>query len=181
MKQLLTIAWQVALTVMLMALSGKHAVELPGIAVPITLQSMLPILLPLVLRSRNAVGGVVLYLVLGSLGLPVFANGASGFQHFQTNSGGYLIGFYIIALASAAMRSSLTSPRMLKALTLFIALHVALMIIGLTWIWLLNTSDIAFSTHVQPFLPGLVAKSVIGALIFELATRLRNTFQLQTL
>lgn len=145
--------------------------EFPGLAVPITLQSIIPILLPLLLTPRNVAGGILLFLLMGGLGLPFFAGGASGFEVFTSNSGGYLIGFYIIALVAGKLRHRMTAPRWLSSFTLFAALHLLLMIIGLSWIWIMDTSEIQFSTHIGPYLPGAVIKSVMGTLIYEIFKR----------
>jgi biotin transport system substrate-specific component len=76
-----------------MWISGRISFEIPALSVPITLQSMVAILLPLCLIGRYASGGILIWLILGALGLPFFADGNGGYQYFYSNSGGYLLGF----------------------------------------------------------------------------------------
>lgn len=61
--------------------------------VPITLQTFGVLLSGAVLGARRGFLAVLLYLVVGAAGLPVFAGGASGFGVFSGPTVGYLIGF----------------------------------------------------------------------------------------
>ena len=61
--------------------------------VPITLQSAAVVWLGLTLGSWRALSAVMLYLLEGAVGLPVFAGGLSGLICFAGPSGGYLCGF----------------------------------------------------------------------------------------
>jgi len=65
--------------------------------VPITLQTFAVLLSGAVLGARRGFLAVVLYLVVGAAGLPVFSGGASGFGVFSGPSMGYLIGFPLAA------------------------------------------------------------------------------------
>jgi len=71
-----------------------------GINVPITLQSMLIILVPLLFGFINGGMAVLFYLLLGGLGAPVFANGASGWDVFTGVSGGFFIWICLCSFCS---------------------------------------------------------------------------------
>ncbi|MEX2596035.1 MAG: biotin transporter BioY, partial [Salibacteraceae bacterium] len=150
-----------------MYLSGITPIELPGLNLPITLQSMFAILLPLSLKRRNAAGGILLYLALAALGVPLLATGVGGFEYFKGDSGGYLIGFYIIALTTAILKPQIKKPRYFYVFAIFILQHIIITLCGLGWIIVTGSSNIAFDTHLSPFLPGIVVKSFLGALIFD--------------
>lgn len=68
-----------------------------GGAVPITLQTFAVLLSGAVLGARRGFLAVLLYLGLGAIGLPVFAQGAGGIGVFAGASVGYLIGFPLAA------------------------------------------------------------------------------------
>ena len=57
--------------------------------VPFTLQNFAIGLIATVFRPREAVLSVGLYLLLGAIGLPVFANGGAGFHVLVGPSAGY--------------------------------------------------------------------------------------------
>lgn len=70
---------------------------LPSISVnglvPITLQTFGVLLSGAVLGARRGFLAVVLYLVLGAAGLPIFSGGAAGLGVFSGPTVGYLLGF----------------------------------------------------------------------------------------
>lgn len=156
-----------------MWLSGQVAFEIPGLSVPITLQSMLAILLPLCLAGRYASGGILLWLILGALGMNVFAESNGGYAYFYSNSGGYLLGFYIIAILTGKIKDRIPL-NWLQVGLLFMLMHALLIGLGLTWIWVDNYGVITMDTHLTPYLPGLFVKCFIGTLIFAIFTGITN-------
>lgn len=162
------------LTAAVMSLSGQFPIDLPGIPVPITLQSMFAILLPLTFRTTSATLGIVTYLLLALLGLPVLAGGGSGVEAFSGNSGGFLIGFAVIGAATHLWKERISSPRLAFLLGIFLFQHIFLVILGLSWIAIFKTSEIHWSTHVSPFIPGMLAKTILGAGLVEVYHRLRE-------
>src|SRR3954452_17547178 len=78
-----TIDWarQVAIVVgasLFVALCARISVPLPFTPVPLTLQNFGVLLVGLLLGSRAGFAALVIYLVEGAAGLPVFANGSLG-------------------------------------------------------------------------------------------------------
>ena len=65
---------------------------------PITPQSLMVVLWGVLWGWKVGTLAVVLYLVAGGLGAPVFAEGASGWQHFTGSTSGFLLAFPIGAL-----------------------------------------------------------------------------------
>jgi len=65
-------------------------ISLPIGPVPFTLQNFAIGLIATVFRPREAVLSVALYLLLGAIGLPVFAGGGAGFHVLVGPSAGYL-------------------------------------------------------------------------------------------
>jgi len=65
--------------------------------VPITLQTFGVLLTGAVLGARRGFLAVLLYLVVGAAGLPVFAGGSSGLGVFSGPTVGYLVGFPLAA------------------------------------------------------------------------------------
>lgn len=66
--------------------------------VPITLQVFFFLLIPSLLGAFKGFMTISLYLMLGLIGLPVFAGGTQGFQALLSPSFGYLIGSLAVAL-----------------------------------------------------------------------------------
>jgi biotin transport system substrate-specific component len=72
-------------------------VSIPFFPVPLTLQTLFVLLAGAVMK-RYAVIPVSLYVLLGSLGLPVFHTGVAGIGILLGPTGGYLAGFILAAL-----------------------------------------------------------------------------------
>ena len=68
-------------------------------AVPFTMQTFAVFVSVGVLGGRRGTYAVLLYLLLGAAGLPVFAGFSGGFGHLAGATGGYIIGFLFSALA----------------------------------------------------------------------------------
>ena len=74
-----------------------------GIGVPITLQTLGVMLAGLVLGPVRGFLAVLLYVVVGLAGLPVFAQGGAGLGNLVKPSAGYLLAFPLGALVTGAI------------------------------------------------------------------------------
>ncbi|MBZ4669735.1 MAG: biotin transport system substrate-specific component [Clostridiales bacterium] len=91
---------QLALTAMFAALTAvlsQISIPLPT-GVPITLQTLAVSLCGYVLGWQYGGAAVLVYLMLGAVGVPVFAGFTGGFSHFWGYTGGFLIGFLFMAV-----------------------------------------------------------------------------------
>lgn len=68
--------------------------------IPITLQNFFCILAGLILGGTQGSGATGLFLILGALGLPVFAGARGGWEVFTGATGGYLWGYFPASLVS---------------------------------------------------------------------------------
>jgi biotin transport system substrate-specific component len=83
-----------------MALSANISIYLPGTPVPITLQTITVLLSGIFLGSRFAMLSQMEYILLGIMGLPVFAGFKSGIFSLFGPTGGYILGFIFAAYIS---------------------------------------------------------------------------------
>jgi biotin transport system substrate-specific component len=72
-------------------------IEIPNQPVPYTLQTFFVLLAGALLGKRNGAASMGLYLILGSIGMPIFSGGAFGFSRILGPTGGYLFSFPIAA------------------------------------------------------------------------------------
>ena len=85
-------------------LAASAMVTVPLGPVPLTLQTLVLALLVVALDGRDAVRDVGLYLLLGTLGMPVFSGFAGGVGHLLGPTGGFLWGFFLGTACAAALR-----------------------------------------------------------------------------
>ena len=65
--------------------------QIPFGPIPITLQTLAIGLVASLFRPKEATLAVIIYLLLGAIGLPVFAGGSGGFQAFYGPTAGFLL------------------------------------------------------------------------------------------
>ena len=116
---------------------------------------------------QNPIGflSVLLYLVLGAVGLPVFADGNAGLEIFFGNTGGYLIGFLCASLFMGEWHK-MQWP--LKINTAILAMLLGTLIVLLCGYLKLSTSiglQAAYIHGIAPFIPGAIFKIIAGAYI----------------
>ena len=149
-----------------MALSAKLSV--PFYPVPLTLESLAVVLIGAAFGARLAGAALVLYLVEGALGLPVFAGTPAhglGLAYMAGPTGGYLLGFVLAALVVgffAERGADRSVPRLLGAMALG---HAILFATGYAWLARLIGSEAAWTAGVMPFLLGTLVKVLLGALL----------------
>ena len=68
--------------------------------VPLTIQNMLAILSACVLGGLNGSGAVGIFIILGTVGLPVFSGCHGGISYLMGPTGGFIAGYFLGALVS---------------------------------------------------------------------------------
>ncbi len=100
---------------LIVALSAQVIVPVPFSPVPMTLQPLAVLVVGGLLGASAGLGALLLYIVLGVLGLPVFAGGGSGLLHLMGPTGGYLLAFPIAAAVTGALVSPVLAPGAARA------------------------------------------------------------------
>lgn len=96
-------AIRVALGALVVALSAQASIDLPGSPVPITLQGLAVILVGGILGAKEGAAALVLYLLAGMSGMPVFSGGRAGAAWLLGPTGGYLLAFPVGAAVAGAL------------------------------------------------------------------------------
>jgi biotin transport system substrate-specific component len=155
------------ITVFAVANAVAARVEIPHQPVPYTLQTLVVLLAGAFLGARNGALSQMLYLVIGALGLPVFAAGRIGFAALLGPTGGYLLAFPI----AAAVVGYLIHRRRTLAWSFFS------MLIGLTVIFTLGTVQlyaVVFKDWVKAFDAGFLIFSWWDILKLSMAAMTYN-------
>jgi len=82
---------------LLIALFGRISIPLPFTPVPLVTHFNVCLLLGITLGSKRAAATVLLYIIEGACGLPVFAMGQGGFSVLFGPRGGYIFGYVAAA------------------------------------------------------------------------------------
>lgn len=85
-------------------------IKVPVPLVPFTLQFLFTMMAGLLLGGRLGAASVGIYIILGLVGLPVFAEGG-GFSYIFKPSFGYIIGFAVAAYVTGTIANRSARPR----------------------------------------------------------------------
>ena len=92
--------------------------------IPFTLQTFAVFLAVSILGGKRGTLSVVVYVLLGAIGVPVFAGFAGGIGIIMNNTGGYIIGFIFSALAMWLIESMLGRKLWVQAVSMVIGLII---------------------------------------------------------
>jgi biotin transport system substrate-specific component len=152
----LTDLHQLVWTALMAATIGAGAYLIVPIGpVPVSMQPFFVFLAGLVLGPRRGVMAVGLYLLAGTLGLPVFAGGRSGLGHLCGPTGGYLFGSLAAAWLCGLARRADGAITWGRGAAMGLAGLLSLYIVGAAWLkFALSMSwHNAWLVGVVPFIP----------------------------
>lgn len=155
----------------LLIVGSRVAIPLPGNPVPFTLQTLAVLLVGGALGMRRGALSAALFLALGLVGLPVFADSRGGLAVVLGATGGYLVGF-LLAAALVGRLAELGWDRRLGGSIGMNALGTAaIYLVGVPW--LAVTTQLSLGDAVRlgllPFLAADVIKLLVAAGTFPAA------------
>jgi biotin transport system substrate-specific component len=163
------------------AASAHISLPLPFTPVPLTLQNFAVILVGMALGPVAGFSAMVLYLVEGALGLPVFtpSGGPAGIFHLLGPNGGFLFS-YPLAAATAGWVIRAIQPlttRFRSALVAATTATLPIFLLGAGWLayYAHHSVSAAWSLAVAPFIPGEIVKITAAAGIFTSIQRWRQS------
>lgn len=165
---------------LLVAVCAHVSIPLLFTPVPVTLQTFAVLLLGLLLNPASAFAALVLYLLEGAAGLPVFSpHGPGGLLQILGPTGGYLLSYPF-----AAALTSLVARRLGRASFTSYAFSAAvgsllILALGASWFAVVAHQSVGtvLTMTVWPFLPGDALKLCASAGTALGYIRLRNRFR----
>lgn len=161
------------------AIGAYIVIPLP--LVPITMQTFFVSLAAALLGGTLGALSQVVYVLLGVIGLPVFAGGKAGFGVLMGPTGGYLAGFIVGAYIIGKLIEMKEKPGFLWMAFAMLIGHVALYVLGVAQLMFVAklTLGKAFAVGVLPTLPGGAIKIVAAAFVaVKLRDKIRQVFPL---
>ncbi|USN99128.1 MAG: biotin transporter BioY [Phycisphaeraceae bacterium] len=149
---------------LLMALTSQlvfHlAIPLEPFGVPLTLQTLWVLLAALCIGPRLGMLSMLIYVVVGAVGVPVFAGGEAGLLTIFGQTGGYILGFIacqpvVAAIVRRPDRSVRGWGAMIAAV---LAAHLIIFALGVPWLYVVRRLD--------PATPAIsIADAIYGGLV----------------
>ena len=139
---------------LLLALCAQISVFLPFSTVPITGQTFAVLLIGAMLGSKRGGLSVLVYIVEGASGLPVFSGGRAGAMMLAGPTGGYLIGFVAAAYVVGCLAERNWDRKISSSILAMVLGSIVIYFFGAAWLSVLAGVKAAIVTGVLPFIIG---------------------------
>lgn len=165
----------IGLMAAIICIVAPFSVPLSFTPVPISLANLAIYISAGILGSKKGSVSVIIYLLLGAVGVPVYAGWTAGFQRIAGPTGGYLIGFIFIALITGFFIEKFEGKLYMYAAGMILGTLVCYLIGSA---WLSMEMKLSFSKAlllgVIPYIPGDAVKIVLASILtYSLRVRLR--------
>ena len=155
----------------LIFLTARVYVVIPGNPVPYTLQTLGILVVGGALGLRRGGLAAALYVAIGIVGLPFFAEGKGGVQVILGATGGYLVGFVLAAGLVGRLAELGWDRRIGGALGATALGTLAIYLVGVPWLAVTTGMSLgdAIATGFVPFILIDIVKLVVAAVVFPAA------------
>lgn len=142
-------------------------ISIPTYPVPFTLQSLAVLLIGAFLGRKLGALAIIQYLILGAIGLPLFANGSGGIMALASPSSGYLYGYVFSAYLAGFAAERGYDRHFILGLIAFACAHQLLFVFGVVYLmgYLHITLIDALKVGYLPFVGVDVLKFIIATCV----------------
>jgi biotin transport system substrate-specific component len=156
------------------ALAAQVSIDLPFTPVPITGQTFAVVLVGAGLGAVLGLASLGLYLFVGALGAPVYADGKHGWDVLTGPTGGYIVGFVLAAGLTGYLAQRRWDRRFSSAVAAMLTGNVVIYLVGLPW--LAEQIDAGLEGTLEaglyPFVVGDLLKLYLAGALLPAAWRL---------
>ena len=142
--------------------------------IPITFATFAIYLAGAILGGKRGMVAVIVYIMLGAVGLPVFSNFNGGFTALLGPTGGYIIGYIPLVLLTGIFSEMNSKKHWTMIAGMFLG-TVALYTFGTAWFMIMTDSGLgrALTLCALPFIPGDALKIIcVSAIAIPLRSKL---------
>ena len=157
----------------LLAISSK--IQIPLTPVPVTLQTLVVLVMAMFLGWRAAGAASFLYLAEGAIGLPVFAQGG-GLPYLVGPTGGYLFGFLLSSLVLGYLSERGWDRSIILTFFAMTLGTIIIYFIGVSWLAIIKDLNTAIVFGLLPFLTPDILKIFLGTCIISAGWEIRNKY-----
>jgi len=153
------------------ALAAQISFRIPPVEVPFTGQTLAVLLTGGVLGSRRGAASMILYILAGAVGLPVYTEQSSGVDTFVGATGGYLIGFVVAAFVVGKFAERRWDRQVAKSIVGFVLGSAIIYLFGVLGLMINLDMDLAgaITNGVMPFLAWDAIKAATAGLLMPAA------------
>ena len=142
-------------------------ISIPTQPIPLNMALFGVLLAGGMLGKRYGTLSVVVYILLGAVGIPVFAGFRGGIAVLAGPTGGYIAGYLIIAFLTGLIYEK--TKKFKYTIPVMIISVILCYVFGTAWYYYIMKSGVvsALSLCVLPFIPADIIKVVMAALVLK--------------
>lgn len=148
-------------------------ISIPIGPIPITLQSFFTLLSGILLGPFLGALSQLVYVIIGLIGIPVFAGGTGGISSIFHPSFGYLLGYIIAPIVVGKIINIDNNPKIVRLLVGSLLGSLAIYVLGIPYMYVIlkyvshvnMTLTKTFQIGCFVFLPGDTLKCIIASII----------------
>lgn len=165
-------AFDIVITALMAALIAVCSfIAIPVGAVPVTLQTFAVFVCAGILGKNRGAVSILVYILLGIAGIPVFSGFQSGLSVLTGPAGGYIIGFIPAVFVSGLIMQK-TDRKIPFTFASFLAGLLICYICGMLWyVYVFSSGETdfasAFAVCIQPYIIPDVIKLILAAVVSQ--------------
>ena len=156
------------------ALAAQFSIHLGFTPVPLTGQTFAVLLVAAAYGTVRGTASLLLYLLIGIAGAPVYAEHKHGWEVFSGATGGYILGFVVAAAVTGHLAERGWDKRFSTAVSVMLTGNVIIYAFGLSWLH--HSLEVSWTKALEyglyPFVPGDIFKLYLAALALPGAWKL---------
>ena len=164
-----------------LALWVSAKLSVPFWPVPLTMQTLVVLVIGMAFGARLGAATVLLYLAEGAVGLPVFSGTPEkgiGLAYMMSTTGGYLVGFVLAAGAVGFLAERGWDRSPVKTALAMVLGNILIYMTGLLWLGtIVGWDKPVLAWGLTPFLAGDAVKIAAAAVLMPLVWRLVSAFK----
>ncbi len=157
----------IALMAALICVLGPFSIPLPFSPVPISFCNLAVYIAVFLLGMKEGTVSVIIYVLLGLAGLPVFSGFSGGIGKVLGPTGGYIIGYIFLAIIGGFFVDRFYSKKKLGLVLIFVGFVLGtICLYAFGTAWLAKGASLSFSAALMagviPYIPGDIIKILIA-------------------
>lgn len=142
-------------------ISAGAFIKIPNPVVPFTLQFLFTMLAGILLGGRLGALAVATYVIMGLVGIPVFATGG-GFGYILKPTFGYLIGFALGAYATGMIANQVPKPDIKRLLTATMSGLIIVYFFGIAYCYIITNFYLGTELGLYPLIIACTFPDIFG-------------------
>jgi len=161
--------FQITLWIIVISISARLSFDIPLTEINTTGQTLSILTMAIVARPRVAIPAIIIYVILGITGLPIFSDGNNGWSYFIGPTLGYIVGFILSVVFITTIYWNNKEHEWAQGWMSILILHLLgsfiILFCGVLRLSLIKPFIDAMITGFTPFILSAIIKSLLGVVL----------------